>query len=326
MPKISVVIPAYNAAKTIKETIQSVLNQTFTDFELIIINDGSQDATLEIVESIPDPRIRLFCYPNAGPTVSRNRGIFQAVGDYISFIDADDLWTPDKLESQFNALQANPQAAVAYSWTNSIDERGKLLRRGFYVELNGDVYKTLLVINFLENGSNPLIRRTALVEMGGFEESLTHGEDWDMWLRLASSYDFVAVSSPQVLYRISPGSASSDVFKQEEGCLIMIERAFTQVPESLQNLKRLTLANLYKYLTSKALEGIPSRANSLAAARFLGLALRNDPSLLRTRVLGKVLFKIALTLMLPSQQTQRFFRRFNRIFNTTTLLGYLKFS
>ncbi len=326
MPKISVVIPAYNAAKTIKETIQSVLNQTFTDLELIIINDGSQDATLEIVERIPDPRIRLFSYPNAGPTVSRNRGILHAVGDYISFIDADDLWTPDKLESQFNALQTNPQAAVAYSWTNSIDERGKLLRRGFYVQLNGDVYKTLLVINFLENGSNPLIRRTALVEMGGFEESLTHGEDWDMWLRLASSYDFVAVPSPQVLYRISPGSASFNIFKQEEGCLIMIERAFTQVPESLQNLKRLTLANLYKYLTSKALEGIPSRANSLAAARFIGLALRNDPSLLGTRVLGKVLFKIALTLMLPSQQTQRLLTKFNRIFNTTSLLGYLKFS
>src|SRR4028119_546862 len=117
MPIISVIIPAYNAERTIKETIQSVLNQSFQDLELLIINDGSQDSTLDVVESIQDPRIRVFCYLNAGSSASRNRGIGLAKGEYISFIDADDLWTVDKLESQFKALQENPKAAVAYSWT-----------------------------------------------------------------------------------------------------------------------------------------------------------------------------------------------------------------
>src|SRR4028119_812278 len=112
MSLISVIIPVYNGEKTIQETIESVLNQTFTDFELIVINDGSQDATLEIVERIQDSRLKVLSYPNAGQAASRNRGLSHASGEYISFIDADDLWTPDKLEAQLRALQDNPQAAV----------------------------------------------------------------------------------------------------------------------------------------------------------------------------------------------------------------------
>ncbi|NER48248.1 MAG: glycosyltransferase family 2 protein [Symploca sp. SIO1A3] len=125
MPTISVIIPAYNAQKTIQETINSVLNQTFSDFELIVINDGSQDSTLEIVSSISDRRMRVYSYPNAGPQKSRNRGIAQATGEYVSFLDADDLWRADKLEAQLQALQGNSQAAVAYSWTDYINESGQ---------------------------------------------------------------------------------------------------------------------------------------------------------------------------------------------------------
>ncbi len=100
MPKISVIIPVYNAEETIKETLESVLSQTFSQFEIIVINDGSQDKTLEIVSRILDPRLKVLSYPNAGVSVSRNRGISQAAGEYVSFLDADDLWTPDKLETQ----------------------------------------------------------------------------------------------------------------------------------------------------------------------------------------------------------------------------------
>src|SRR3712207_5841233 len=99
MSLISVIVPAYKGEKTIQKTIESVLNQTFTDFELIVINDGSQDATLDVVSSIQDSRLKLFSYPNAGISTTRNRGIYHAVGEYISFIDADDLWTPDKLKT-----------------------------------------------------------------------------------------------------------------------------------------------------------------------------------------------------------------------------------
>jgi glycosyltransferase involved in cell wall biosynthesis len=109
MPLISVVIPVYNGEKTIQETIKSVLNQTFQSLELIIVNDGSNDETLKVISIIKDPRIKVFSYPNAGLSASRNRGLAHATGEYISFIDADDLWTPDKLEAQLKVLQENPK-------------------------------------------------------------------------------------------------------------------------------------------------------------------------------------------------------------------------
>jgi len=305
MPLISVVIPVYNNETTIQETIESVLSQSFSDLELIVINDGSQDSTLKIVSSILDPRLKVFSYPNAGLAATRNRGVSHASGEYISFIDADDLWTPDKLEAQFKALQVNPQAAVAYSWTDWIDESGQFLRPGGHISVNGDVFATLLVRDFVESGSNPLIRTEALAEVGGFDESLPAVEDWDMWLRLAAGYEFVCVPSPQILYRVSSSSMSSNVWKMEAGSLRVIERAFAVAPESLQHLKREVLANRYKYLTFKAVEGTPERKKGLAAVRFLWQMVRYDRSmLLRSQILAIVLVKIAIATLLPSQLSQ----------------------
>ncbi len=319
MPLISVVIPVYNGEKTIRETIESVLNQTYRDFELIVINDGSQDATVEIVESIQDPRIKLLSYPNAGQAESRNRGVSHAVGKFIAFLDADDLWTPDKLEAQLKALQANPQAAVAYSWTNYIDESSQFLRQGSYVSAAGDVFKNLLVVNFLENGSNPLIRAQALAQVGGFDGSVTPAEDWDMWLRLATRYQFVAVPSPQILYRVSTSSSSANVFKLEAGCLPAIERAFDQAP-TLRYLKPTCLANIYKYLTFKALEGLPGRDRAIVALRFLWNASINDPSLFRRRIIWKVLLKIAIAILLPPQVAQELLTKRKQLANLDSLL------
>ncbi|MCA1994727.1 MAG: glycosyltransferase [Coleofasciculus sp. S288] len=305
MPIISVIIPVYNGERTIKETVKSVLNQTLLNLEVIIINDGSQDSTLEVVSSISDPRIKIFSYPNAGVSVSRNRGIAQATGEYISFLDADDLWTPDKLEAQLKALQANPEAAVAYSWTDWIDESGQFLRPGGHMIANGKVYEKLLLRDFVESGSNPLIRRQALAEVGEFDSWVSPAEDWDMWLRLAARYEFVAVPSVQILYRICANSGSSNVWKMEAGSLRVIEKAFAQSPESLKSLKREVLGNRYKYLTIKTLEGLPERRRGLTATRFLWQAVRNDPTWLKkTQLMSIILFKIAIATLLPPQQAQ----------------------
>ncbi|HEY9635335.1 MAG TPA: glycosyltransferase [Coleofasciculaceae cyanobacterium] len=324
MPLISVIIPVYNGEKTIQETIKSVLKQTFTDFELIVVNDGSQDATLEIIDRIQDYRLKIFSYPNTGQAASRNRGFSLASGEYISFIDADDLWTSDKLEAQLKALQANPQASVAYSWTKCIDESGEFSRRGSHISVAGDVHAKLLLVDFIESGSNPLIRRQALTEVGGFDESLPAAEDWDLWLRLASRYSFVAVSSPQILYRVSANSWSANVLRQGEGSLQVIERAFQQAPESLQYLKRSSLANIYKGLTFRILEGAPERQRGLTAAKLLWHSVNNDPKLLRSRVILKVLFKITAMILLPPQQAQALFTKAKGLANTKTLLGYLQ--
>ena len=324
MPLISVVIPVFNGEKTIKETIDSVLKQTFTDFELLVINDGSQDLTVEVVEKIQDSRIQLYSYPNAGLAASRNRGIDRSTGEYIAFIDADDMWTPDKLEAQFNALKSHPEAAVAYSWTDYIDEYSQFLGKGGHITVNGNIYPHLLLTDLLENGSNPLIRKQAFIEVGNFDESLRAAEDWDMLLRLAIRYHFIAVSSPQVLYRISSNSMSFNVLQQERESLKVIERAFNQAPESLQYLKKPSLANLYKYLTYKSLEGTPQQKKGLVAARMLSSAVKNDLSLLQAKVIGKVVFKILVMVLLPPDLAQSVITKFKIFSNTTTLLGYMR--
>lgn len=317
MPLISVIIPVYNGEKTIKTTIESVLNQTFTDLELIVVNDGSQDSTLAVLDEIKDSRLKVFSFANSGVSASRNRGLAQAKGEFISFLDADDLWTPDKLEAQLRALQENPQAAVAYSWSDWVDESGQFLRAGGHITVNGNAYEKLLLRDFVESGSNPLIRRQALEEVGDFDQSVTPAEDWDMWLRLAAHYEFVAVPSAQILYRISPNSASFNVWKMEAGSLQVIERNFAQTPESLKHLKRETLASRYEYLMFKTIEGNLERKKGLTAARFLGQAIRYNPFLLRRgKIMAIVLVKIAAAIVLPSQQAQAFLEVIKKHFNS----------
>ncbi|MBW4479704.1 MAG: glycosyltransferase [Tolypothrix brevis GSE-NOS-MK-07-07A] len=301
MSKISVIIPAYNCAKTIKQTIESVLIQNFTDFELIVINDGSTDSSLDIVSKIKDSRIKIFSYPNAGGNVSRNRGISHAVGEFISFLDADDIWIPDKLATQLQALEENPTTKVTYSWTDYIDENGKFVHSGTHISLNGNVYEQLLVKNFLENGSNPLICKDALLAVGGFDESLLAGQDWDMWLRLAREFNFVAVPEVQILYRISANSLSSNLARQEKACLQVLNKAYSKSPESLQHLKAYSFANLYKYLTWKALQNPLNRQKGLAGALFLWKYVKNNSCRLQSIRLTLIFFfKIVVILMLPS--------------------------
>ncbi|MEH1998099.1 MAG: glycosyltransferase [Nostoc sp.] len=329
LPKISVIIPAYNSEKTISYTIESVLNQTFTDLELIVINDGSQDSTLKVATQIQDSRIKVFSYSNAGGNVSRNRGLRRAVGEFVSFLDADDLWTPDKLESQLKALQEDVTAKVAYSWTDYIDTNGEFILLGKRINVNGNVYENLLVNNFLENGSNPLIRREAIIELGGFDESLSAAQDWDMWLRLASKFDFICVPSIQILYRISANSVSSNLVRQEKSCLQVLERAYKERPlfanqrqTTLNNNWNLSLANLYKYLTCKALQKPFNRQKGLAAARFMWKYFLNDPSRLQNINLTlKLLLKIVIILILPTLLYSITNRRKLRSQETETLLN-----
>ena len=312
---ISVIIPVYNGEKTIQQTIESVLNQSFKDFELIVIDDGSQDSTVEIVSSVSDPRLRMYSYPNAGVSASRNRGIAKAVGEFISFLDADDLWTTDKLEAQLKALEANPQAAVAYSWTDYIDESGQFLYPGNHPMAAGDVYSELLLSDFLENGSNPLIRREALRQVGSFDESLFGPEDWELFIRLAARYHFVVVPRSQILYRLSTNSISFNLPRQEAQCLQVIERAFSQAPESLQYLKPRSLANLYQYLLFRGLATPLGRQTALAAARCLWYSVKYEPSVLRRRshLILIVSLKIMAAILLPSQQAQALLKLLKRL-------------
>lgn len=320
MPVISVAIPVYNGERTIRETIASVLNQTLTDFELLIIDDGSTDSTSAIAASFTDPRIKLLSYPNAGLAASRNRGIREAKGEFISFIDTDDLWTPDKLESQYQALRENPEAVLAYSWTDCIDAAGNFFRRGSHFTVNGNVYAHILVNNFIESGSNVLIRRSVFEEVGLFDESLKAAEDQDMWIRIAARYPVVAVPKPQILYRVSQTSMSANIVQQAKEATRMIQKGYSQAPESLQHLKKRSLANIYKYLTVKALEGKPDRGRAGLATQFLGQAIINDPSLLKHRVVVRALLKILAIALLPASQAKALLAKYGRIDNLGALM------
>jgi glycosyltransferase involved in cell wall biosynthesis len=305
MPRISVVIPVYNCEKTIRETIASVLEQTFQDFELLVVDDGSQDATIDAINHIQDRRLKIFSQSHAGISASRNYGIDQASGEFIAFLDADDLWSSDKLESQLEALEKNPQASVAYSWTDFIDESSQFLHPGLHVTANGDVYAKLLVLNFLESGSNALIRREALDKVGGFDGYMDSFEDWDLYVRLASQHHFVTVPVPQILYRRSSSSKSSNIAQHEAAGLRAIEMAFDRAPQRLQYLKKKSYGWVYEYLTHKTLDGPPGRKKGIVALKFLLRAIRNNPALIKhARHIFSLLFKIKVTILLPPRQAE----------------------
>jgi len=244
---ISVIIPAYNAERTILETIESVQQQTFSDFELIVINDGSIDRTLELLQNIKDQRLKVFSYENGGLPVARNRGMSQATGEFITFIDADDLWTPDKLELQLAALQQHPTAGVAYSWTYFMHEKTNTILPSDQLFFEGNIQRKLLIRNFLDNGSNPLICREAIASVGEFEPSCGGYADWDYWLRLAACWNFVLVPKHQIFYRISSGSMSTKVQAMEDAGLLVVERAFRAAPLELHHLQHQSLAMVYWY-------------------------------------------------------------------------------
>jgi len=298
MPTISVIIPAYNAERTILETIESIQQQTFSDFELIVIDDGSSDRTLELLHRVVDERLRIYSYENGGVSVAHNRGISHATGEFIAFLDADDLWTPDKLELQLAALQQHPEAGVAYSWTHFMDEKGESFHTDKPVFFEGNVYVKLLVGNFLDSGSNPLIRRQAIESVGEFDPALASCEDWDFWLRLAARWPFVVVPKYQILYRQSSSSASSKVEVMEKYHLIVIERAFQSAPPEFQSLKNQSLANIYRFLAHLYLTRIPDAGKAKQASQKLQTAIRLHPRILLDKNTHVLVIKLLLIRVL----------------------------
>jgi glycosyltransferase involved in cell wall biosynthesis len=309
MTLISVIIPVYNGEKTIKATIESVLQQTHYDLEIIVINSSSNDATLDILSNA---------------SVNRNRGLAHANAEFVTFLDADDIWTSDKLEAQYNALQENPQAAVAYSFTNAIDENNQFLRKCSHATWNGNVYSNLLLDDFIGSGSNVMVRKYAFSKIGGFDESLTNAEDTDMWLRLAAQYHFVSVKKVQILYRISTNSKSSNILGAEQSNLKIIERVFSDLPNNLQYLKKYRIANLYKYLSYKALTAYPGKQNSLQVLRLLWQTVKTDPIILQKFIIYKAMLKLIIMMLLPPQVAIICLKKFSRISDVSTFFGYIK--
>lgn len=301
MTTISVVIPAYNAERTILETINSVQRQTFQDFELIVINDGSTDGTLTALNTVNDSRLNVFSYKNGGLSVARNRGISRAVGEFIAFLDADDLWTSDKLELQLKALQQHPKAGLAYSWTYFMDEQKQTVHLDRPLYFEGNVHADLLVWNFLAHGSNPLIRRDAINSVGEFNPAVSGAADWDYWLRIAEKWEFAVVCKPQIFYRLSSTSMSSKVEFMERCQLDVLEQAFERAADDLKPLKKQSMANVYQYSAQLYISRSSNTEGLQKSFSKLYDATRIYPFILFQRKTQKLILKLLLLSILPPQ-------------------------
>jgi glycosyltransferase involved in cell wall biosynthesis len=313
MPSISVIIPTYNATKTVLATIASVQAQTHRDLEIIVINDGSTDNLLEcLAPTVTDARVKIYSYPNGGLPVARNRGIARSTGEYIAFIDADDLWTPDKLELQLQALEAHPKAGLAYSWTYFMEEDGAHYHTDRPIWFQGDVLKDLMLWNFLCHGSNPLIRRSVIEAVGEFDPSLPSAEDWDYWLRIAAQWEFALVPQPQIYYRQSGGAMSAKVEVMEAAQLAVLDRALKRAPASLQSYRPQGTAKIYQYSAQLYLIHGKNRQTQQLVYRKLWQTIRLSPRFLLDRKTQKLIFKALLVTVFPWQTAKQLLRNFSK--------------
>jgi len=220
-PMVSVVIPTYNRAHLLGRAIKSVLDQTYQDFELIIVDDASTDNTKEVVKRLDDPRIRYVRHEeNRGGAAARNTGIKTARGQFIAFQDSDDRWLPDKLEKQMRVFKsASPKVGVVYTgfWRLRDGEKtyipsSKVTRR------EGDIHDVLLEKNFVTT-QTAVVRKECFGKAGMFDERLPRLQDWDLWIRISRYYHFLYVGEPLVEVYYTPDSISSD-----DKALIMAEK------------------------------------------------------------------------------------------------------
>ena len=213
-PKISVVIPLYNHARYIEETVRSVLAQSYGGFELIIVNDGSSDDSEAVVGKIKDERIRYFSQDNQGAPRAINRGVHLARGEYVSILNSDDVYYPERLEECMRTLEANPLLAAVFSHLEFIDEEGNFVKylRGAEENWQGHAPETsfkgannmvldLLAGNFLTTTSNLFCRKEIFTTTGFFGD-LRYAHDYDFFLRLCSDHATHLIEKPLVKYRI----------------------------------------------------------------------------------------------------------------------------
>ncbi|HVM38991.1 MAG TPA: glycosyltransferase [Sphingomicrobium sp.] len=210
LPLVSVVVPTYNRAEYIVETIESVLQQTYPNIEIIVIDDGSTDDTAEVIRPFA-PRIRYVWQDNAERGASRNHGLRLASGKYIAFLDSDDVWVASKVEAAVAFLEANPHVGLVYTDAVQIDSNGKELRLLRASGPSGRVTGKLLENNFVSIGTH-MARTEVVREIGGFREErqLSGSEDWEMWVRLSLVTDFAYMPSVTAKLRTHSGNTMTN--------------------------------------------------------------------------------------------------------------------
>lgn len=287
MPFASLIVPAFNVETTLAETLDALLRQSFTDFEIIVVNDGSTDRTAALAEGYTaDPRLRVVHQRNRGLAGARNSGIAAARGQVIGFCDADDLWEPTKLATHVAHLRARPGVGVSYSGSALIDDDGALLGTAQRPRLTGVTAAHILKRNPIGNGSAPVIRRAVFDAIAHhpaheterdwyFDETLRQSEDIECWLRIAITTDWGFEGVPGLLtrYRIAGGALSSNTDRQFATWQRMIEKLTPLAPGLFARHADAARAYQLRYLARRAIcDRDAARAMSLIKA-----AVRQSP-------------------------------------------------
>jgi len=280
-PAVSVVIPAYNAGRFLRATLESLRGQTFRGFETIVVDDGSTDNTSAVVRECPE--VRLVTQANTGVAAARNRGVRETRSDWVAFLDADDLWMPEKLRLQIESAQTGDSGAI-FCELQTVDANG--------VEIREPEHATSLEMEalLLHDASIPqgtsstlLVRRAILESVGGYDESLATMADWDLLIRLRQVTTFTNIPERLAAYRRYPGTMSRSVAMLERESLIVLNKVFGRddLPQTWRRLESKSRAWNDLVLSGSHL----AAGQTIPAIRFGLRALTRNPLLLG-RVLG----------------------------------------
>lgn len=291
-PKVSVVIPVYNVEQYIDVCLKSVFAQTFTDFEIIIVDDESPDSSIEKIRQYSDPRIKIVSQRNRGLAGARNTGIRHAKGQYIALLDADDLWRPEKLKRHVDHLDANPGLGISYSASEFMDEMGDSLHLYQKPKLHGITAAHVYCRNPIGNGSAAVIRATMLSELGikhivddkvecidgasvngsdplvsneggdehiemhYFDENLRQSEDIEFWVRAAldSSWQFEGLGEALTLYRVNQGGLSANLEKQFANWQVIEKKHAARHGDFFEKWEPVARSYQYRYLARRAIQ------------------------------------------------------------------------
>lgn len=252
-PKVSVIIPVYNGERFLSEAIESVINQTYPNWEIIAINDGSTDRSMEILKhykSKLSSLIHVINQENLGPSVARNSGIKKAKGEYIAFLDYDDLWLSEKLEKQVKFLESNNEISLIYCDCYIIDNNSNI-EKDTYSEktkfIKGKIFKKLLSNNFIPT-STVLLRKKVLDDVGLFNLEYKISQDYDLWLRISDKYLIDFLKQPLAKYRFHSESISKDVKLMTNEDFQILKYWLNKKPELKMELKdqiKSKIAHLY---------------------------------------------------------------------------------
>lgn len=242
MEKVSIVIPTFNRSSSVKKAVESVLNQTYQNFELIIVDDNSNDDTRETISILKDRRIRYHRNKkNLGGSASRNVGINMASSKFIAFLDDDDEWLPEKLEKQIHILEKTKSDFCGVFTGFKYLKEGKVIKRTI-PQKEGDLYRDLLWSNCIGTTSIFLVKKSCLSEIGNFNEKLPASQDWDLYLRLARKYKFKVIQEPLVNYCVHEGEQISDSYQKK---LASLEYMYENNKNEIVKFKKIHGNHLY---------------------------------------------------------------------------------